>query len=386
VPGPANFRLLRLGREYRGLTQSSLARAAGVSQPIVSRLEGGLRQPSSDELDRLANALHFPVEFFREPDSPTVAPLFRKRAIRSAKKSQEVHARVNAASMAAGRIFDAGINLTAPLLFPAPGELPEDPLEAAAEVRRLWRLPAGPIDDVTRLVEAAGGVVLYVDFGTDAASATMLASPTSRWTWFLLNSRETAGDRVRLSLAHELGHALLHRFIHVDGPRIEDEAFKFATALLLPPEEFDHRVRSAFTLQDARELKWAFRVSVQAIVRTAHDRGLITRDRYQSLFKQLSARGWRKLEPDPVEREAVQTWTRALEVHRTRHGYTDLELAQLARLDLNDLRELFPGSFGSRLYSVGGGGAPRFTEPPPGSPVVSDDDAGAVTPLSAFRR
>ena len=50
--------LVRRGRLAKGLRQSELARAAGVSRTVVSRLEQGKRRPvQTDVLDRLFQAL-----------------------------------------------------------------------------------------------------------------------------------------------------------------------------------------------------------------------------------------------------------------------------------------------------------------------------------------
>jgi Zn-dependent peptidase ImmA (M78 family) len=80
-----------------------------------------------------------------------------------------------------------------------------------------------------------------------------------------------------------------------------------AAALLLPPEEFDRSVGADLTLRRARDLKRANWVSIQAIIKAAHDRGLISAHRSTSLYKQISARGWRRDEPDaiPVEQPTV---------------------------------------------------------------------------------
>lgn len=47
-------------------------------------------------------------------------------------------------------------------------------------------------------------------------------------------------------------------------------------------------------------------------------------------------------------------WPAALDVHRTRHGSTDDELAHLACLTPDDLADLFPRNFAPRLRVVGG--------------------------------
>jgi len=48
---------LRFERARRGWTQAALARAAGLSQPLVCLIESGRYDPTPDELTTLADAL-----------------------------------------------------------------------------------------------------------------------------------------------------------------------------------------------------------------------------------------------------------------------------------------------------------------------------------------
>jgi Zn-dependent peptidase ImmA (M78 family)/transcriptional regulator with XRE-family HTH domain len=354
-PAAVNFRMVRLAREIRGWSQTVLARESGVAQAVISRIESGLRQPHEGDLRVLGRALGFPAEFFFEPDTPSAAPLFRKRSIRSVRTNQLIQARINIAVLVARRIIDAGITIETPFVFPEPGGLTREPTAATHELRRAWQLPNGRVDSVTRVIENAGGVVLHVDFGTDDASAAFVSSLADSRLWFLLNTRERAGDRARLSLAHELGHAAMHRLLPVyDEGRLEPEAYEFAAALLLPSPEFDRQIRGGqLTLSQARDLKRHYGVSIQAIVRAARDRGLIGGERYTSLYKQISARGWRLDEPDPVKVESAEIWPAALRTHRERHGYTDEDLALIARVSTDTLYELFPTTLAPRLRPVG---------------------------------
>ena len=369
---PPNFRMVRLARQMRQLSQTRLATLARIPQANLSRIEANLRPASDDEITSLAAALELPPEFFFEPDAPAAAPMFRKRAIRSKSVNDMIQARLNTAVLGARRIIDGGVAIDAPLTFPEIDEVPVDnPTEAARMLRRAWRMPEGRVDDVTALIEAAGGIVLRVDFGTDAASAALLAPLGEGRLWFLVNTQEAAGDRVRLTLAHELGHAVMHRWIPTrDEKREEDLAFTFATALTLPPEEFDRQIQGDLTLSRARDLKRAYWISIQAIVFTAHTRGLITKARYQSLYRQVSARGWRHDEPENIPVEQPTIWPSVLNVHRTHHRYSDDELAAIARMTPDTLADLFPENFARRLRVLpggggGGGNAPRLTIRPP---------------------
>ena len=347
-----NFRMIRLGRELRGLTQTETSRRGGLPQARLSRLETGQAPVSDDDLVALSRALELPAAFFQEPGVPAAVPLFRKRAIRSAKKLGTIQARLNTAVLIAQRLLDAGVNVDRAHFFPEPGEFSSDEPQAAAEaLRRDWRLPVGRVDNVTALIESAAGLVLPVDFGTSDASAAFIGMQgDDARLWFLVNTREDAGDRVRLSLAHELGHAVLHRRLpSMEEGETELQAFSFAAALLLPRQEFDRAVPfDALTLSDARRLKQTFGVSIQAIIRAAYERDRISRARYSSLYKQLSARQWRSQEPDPIPIEAPQVWPQILQVHRETHSFSDADLADIARVDEATLGGLFPNDFRPR--------------------------------------
>lgn len=344
-----NFRMIRLGRELRGLTQTQVAERGGPPQNRLSRIETGQAAPQSDDLRALAIALELPVQFFLEPGAPAAVPLFRKRAIRSAKTLGTIQARLNTAVLIAQRLLNAGVSVGTTHFFPEPGEFsPDDPRSAAEALRRDWRLPVGRVDNVTALIEAAAGLVLRVDFGNPDASAAFIGMQGDEARlWFLVNSQESAGDRIRLSLAHELGHAVLHRRLPtIEEGETELQAFSFAAALLMPPQEFDRMVPyDALTLSDARRLKRTFGVSIQAVIRAAFERGRISRSRYTSLFKQLSARQWRMQEPDPLPVEEPRAWPEVLRVHRQQHGFSDSDLAEIARVDEPTLSDLFPEDF-----------------------------------------
>ncbi len=246
-----NFRMLRLARELRGITQTGLAGDAGIPQARLSRIESGQLPATDEERDRLAVALRLPATFLEEPGVPAAAPLFRKRAIRSAKRLGTIQARLNTAVLIAQRLLNAGVDLDPPQTLPEPGDFPaHEPTRAAQELRRAWRLPVGRVDDLTTVIESAAGIVLSVDFGDDDATAAFISTQGDERMWFLVNAREQAGDRLRLSLAHELGHAVLHRMLPTAEETDQElQAFQFASALLLPADVFDRAIpHNALTL------------------------------------------------------------------------------------------------------------------------------------------
>jgi Zn-dependent peptidase ImmA (M78 family) len=107
---------------------------------------------------------------------------------------------------------------------------------------------------------------------------------------------DVPGDRERWTLAHEIGHVVMHHQ-PTDGD-IEEEANLFGNEFLTPAEEIGPDLLN-MTLQKAAELKLYWKVSMQAIIVRAYQCRKITRNQFSYLFRQLSAKGYRKCGQHP---------------------------------------------------------------------------------------
>jgi Zn-dependent peptidase ImmA (M78 family) len=113
-----------------------------------------------------------------------------------------------------------------------------------------------------------------------------------------------AGDRRCFSVAHELGHLVLHCIPEGAPHALEQQADAFAEAFLLPEAAMREVLVPPITLTTLADLKTRWGVSLQALIRRAHTLDLRTPSQYRSLSAQLGARGRRTREPIavPVER------------------------------------------------------------------------------------
>lgn len=68
-------RLVSKLRMKKGISQEELARIAGVSQPLIARLEKGdpQRTPTFETINKILNALGYTVEFNLKPISKKAA-------------------------------------------------------------------------------------------------------------------------------------------------------------------------------------------------------------------------------------------------------------------------------------------------------------------------
>jgi Zn-dependent peptidase ImmA (M78 family) len=101
-------------------------------------------------------------------------------------------------------------------------------------------------------------------------------------------------DRKRWTLAHELGHLVLHsEFVTGD---VEAEADEFAAEFLMPGEMIRPALRKP-KLGTLIDLKQEWGVSIAALIQRACSLQAITLTERTRLFKLLSAKGFRIVEP-----------------------------------------------------------------------------------------
>jgi Zn-dependent peptidase ImmA (M78 family)/DNA-binding XRE family transcriptional regulator len=295
--------VLETARRAKGLTQQELAEAVGIRQAALSRYENETRDPDEEVLARIAGALGLTVDFFRHASKVrgAVAVDAHMRRRKTAKPSdwRRLEAQLNVYRLHARRVFD-DIALRTAQRIPTFDPLETDPSSAARMVRMQWRMPTGPVRLLVQWLESAGCLVIEEDFrtrGVDGLSQWIDECPV------VLLSVSMPADRKRLTLAHELGHLCLHSHDITDG--IEEEANAFAAEFLMPWEIIRPQLRN-LTIAKLIDLKREWGVSMQALIERAWYGKLITSTQRVNLYKALSARGWRTVEPisDEISPEA----------------------------------------------------------------------------------
>ena len=299
------------GRVAAGMTQEELASAIGVTQAAMSRYENELREPEPDAVERIADALGVTTRFLERASRPAAALAvdahMRRRATAKPTVWRRMEAQLNMLRMHSDFLREE-VALAASLTMPGFDPFTTDPADAARMTRSQWQMPSGPARSMVRWIEAAGSVVLMTDLGNQRVDG--LSQWTADHPVIVVNSANPT-DRVRWTLAHEVGHLVLHREDTTDD--MERQADAFAAEFLMP-ELLIRPELANLTLGKAVDLKRQWGVSVAALIQRAHQLGVLTDARRASLFKQLSARGWRVREPasDEIAPEKAEL----LELHR----------------------------------------------------------------------
>lgn len=323
-----NPAMIVLARESRGWTQKDLSKAIVAGQAAVSKYELGLLPVSDQHQNDIARVLRYEREFFEQPDLLVGLGgdfLYRKRARLSAKAQRRIEAEANIRKMQVVRLL-RGAAIEERFPFPAIplNEVSGRPEAAAQELRRAFRLPRGPVRDLTRVMENAGAIVFTVDFGTDLIDGTNIRLPGIPPLLFL--NVNVPGERHRFNLAHELGHAVMHFATAIGDAEIE--ANQFANEFLMPKAEIRTDLQN-LDLPAALRLKQFWGVSMAAIIHRAYRLNVIPQSRYRRLFTQLGAGGMRVREPQPLPFEKPEAFDRLLEVHRNKLGFGDDDMRKL---------------------------------------------------------
>ena len=287
---------ITLAREARGLTQKELSQRLDIVQGTLSKIEQGLQNASDDFLRKLSDILSFPINFFsidNKIHSPDVI-YFRKRLVLPKKVTMKVEAKMNIIRIVVERLLK-NVDLVEP-------EIPNwdvsengSPTKAAQFVRSKWKIPKGRIDNLTSILEQKGIIIIPLDFESSKIDGISMLTEKAYPIIFLNNVMPN--DRQRLSLAHELGHLILHFGKIVAQDRdLEKEAFEFASEFLVPGQEFKN-ISSPIDLRFLANQKLYWKVSMASLLYRVSDLGLATPNQLRYLWSQISALGYKTVEP-----------------------------------------------------------------------------------------
>jgi Zn-dependent peptidase ImmA (M78 family) len=300
----------------RGLTQTKLAAEIEVKQSAISQMESGEISPSAEIMQKIVLKTGFPLSFFQQPDSPEFAKgsmLFRARASLTKKESEEVEQYTSTVFEFAEKL-EASFK-TIPVNLP---KVDSNSISAAIEARSFWGLSKSePIENLIGILEENGLMILALPIcyeREDALSAWMLRDNNKRPV-IAISNYNVSGDRLRFSMAHELGHLLLHQTSNIEKSQADKEANSFAGEFLMPKESILKEFSPPITFASLLSAKRRWRVSIQAIIRQLYNLKIITERQYRYLMMQWH----RKIEPIEIIAEKPRLLGQMIE-----HIYGDI--------------------------------------------------------------
>ena len=324
---------VRQARLLRRVTATSVVEATGWSNARQTKIE---KSPtiwlSSDDVDLLAGVFRFPARFFSsEPQSRVgIAELLFRAPKSMTIGEQEFLATF--ASLAGDFLADLdGVSKLPPVRIPSvvdEGPRGTPVAAAAARLREVMGVePDEPLDDLMYEAERLGAPVIVRRRAPGEWESEFAATPGrardekhlgySSWVGRhrdrpLVVLRETESwERTRFTVAHELGHLVLHSRAYCSvNSREEQDANRFATELLAPVGAIAPELPKVMSLLNLKPLKDKWGISLGSLIRHLRDSGLINEDRAKMLTTQLHSRlnpetghTWGMTEPGWKDRE-----------------------------------------------------------------------------------
>lgn len=306
-------------RMARALSQAQLGELSGVTKQSISNYENGKQSPRAESLAKLANFLNVPsAYFFAKEQTEDESPIFF-RSLASLHKLQRQSADVKLRWLARIlELYDNYLELVSPNLpeyldiSDRYTNISEQEIEQIAETcREHFGIGAGPISNMAQLLENNGIILINLPIEIKAEDGFSKWVSGSQTPVVVLVSESPKACRSRFSLAHELGHLVMHKNIRLTNANIkliEEQANRFASAFLLPAHSYT-RDFGYPSLDVFRILKERWKVSIQAQVIRCHQLGIIDEQQKKRFFINISKRKWRYHEPlddiIPIEKPKV---------------------------------------------------------------------------------
>jgi len=313
TPGFVGARLTE-GREARALPASVLAELVGVSHAAILQYESGKTSPRPEVMALLADRLNLPQAFFKRPldslDESEDGIVWRSLTSATKAARRRCWRRLTWVQNIV-RYLRESLDLPEPKLpdfgIGNPALLTMKDIEVFASLtRETWGLGVGPIADLTLLLENNGVIVSRLRLTADGLDAFARWSERDGAPYIILGADKNSAVRSRYDAAHEFGHLVLHRkTAGLDHKRLEAQAFRFASALLLPEQSFVKELWAP-SLDAFRSLKDRWRVSIGAMIKRCEQLEILGSEQTQRMWINYNRRGWRQVEPLdevlPIER------------------------------------------------------------------------------------
>ncbi|GGS53746.1 helix-turn-helix domain-containing protein [Actinokineospora fastidiosa] len=358
--GKGRFEPARLtqARVRLGLSKTDLAAQVGVSAAAIGQYEAGVNSPRPEVLDRLATSLKVPPGFFGvgRPLARIDTLNAHFRSLRSARVSDRQKALATAAL-----VWELTFALERYVKLPD-ADLPVldagvTPSEAAAALRAHWCLPDGPVKHLVATAESRGIVVAVrplreID-AVDAFSAVIVGRPVIITT----PRRSENVFRHRFSIAHEIGHLLLHGDLGHHSVAVEKEADEFAAAFLTPAAAMDAALPQRLDLAALDRLGRKWGVSPKSLVRRMVERGRTTESSARRAYQRLAMSDDPQADPTSAYPGENPSLLKKAADLASEHGVGVPVLAEVLKLSVAQVRDLL-GNVDQRpvLRLVGGGG------------------------------
>jgi len=339
-----NHLMVVLARESRGVSQKELSSMTALSQGKISKIENGILALSESDIATISNVLDYPIHFFEKNERIYGIGLseyyHRKRQSVPQKILTKVYAKIELRRMQITTLLKSVEFGEHNYFFMDPDKYDGNIDSIAQSVRAAWRIPKGPIENLVAIAEEQGAIIIPFDFEGAKIDGISVTSPDIPPLIFL--NYDKPMDRIRFTLAHEIGHLIMHRVPPSNNEDIEEQADQFASEFLMPKSDIQSSLYDV-NLQKLAALKLYWKVSMAALLRRARDLGKISEGTWKYLVIQMSKAGYKNQEPlelmPPVESPCLVD--DIVDVHQNDLNYSMSDISTTIGLNDSEFQSIY---------------------------------------------
>ena len=337
-----NYAMLALARESRGVTQNQLVeQIPNLNQGNYSKMEKGLISVPDETISNIAKVLRYSKSFFfkRSVNTPISSFYYRKRVSMSKKDLSILEAKLDIIRLIVDELLES-VDIPD---FNIPHFEVDDDTSAtniAIKIREFLKIPRGPISNLIEVLEAAGVIIYF--FKANVSKFDGITLLTDKGQPIIFINESISNDRKLYTIAHELGHLIMHiPYSPLPTDRDEEkEANEFAGEFLMPYLDCRNDLMD-LRYNQLGTLKSYWKVSKAAIVYRAKNIYAITGERYTNLNIELSKNGEKKKETGFIDISEPKVVTLMINVHENNLGYSLNEMIELLGVNEDDYFEYF---------------------------------------------
>lgn len=313
----------------------------GLSQSNLSKFEKGLGVLSEDLQKKIIDFLGFPEDFYNRKINTIIENAnYRKRATVSKTKILKFE---NKCKVIGYVIDELSESIEWPDFKLAPLNVEDGyaPEYIANYTRRLLKVNVDePIKNIFSILETAGIIIYEIN---DDEKFDGVSFITDKGNPIIIVNKNFSNDRKRFTIAHELGHILMHNENNFPISSYRDkekEANQFASEFLMPENYIKNSLRN-LKLSEVGNLKSYWLTSMSSIIRRAKDLKCIDDNRYKYFLIEMSRNGFTKKEPIEVFIDKPTCLKNAINLFKTDLAYSLEDFSNYTALPKDIIDELF---------------------------------------------
>lgn len=330
---------IRIARDYRGYSQKTLAKMLKkTAQSRLSKIENGTVIPSIEDMEDVSSALEFPISFFEKKDgaSPYLKEFYYRRNLGISNKQRAIfEAEITIMAEQIDDLMEA-IDFDYELPYTDIYNEEISPEALAEKIRVFYSIEKGPIKSLIPILQSMGIIIhfFHPPFSLRIDGVSFITK--NGYPIILINS-EISNSRKVFTIAHELGHLLMHyKYMVGENRDIENEANSFASEFLMPKKEIITNLYS-LTAEKLCNLKIYWKVSIKSIIFRAKTLGCLSGDQYKRWLTLYNKYKWYAGEPYEFAIDKPKLLDKVFELHLDELEYSEEELLNMMNITQSDL-------------------------------------------------